>query len=297
MTFTARLSELLQFQRARYVRIRAMTASEILRKVRERLTGMFGYRSVVRRAAYHLNAYSIGLLADRYVERSELGPQNLAIKMERQRQGGPFEPHSIALINKAATQLLDPGGAILEVGCGTGMFSVVAAEDESRRITASEQDTETLNWAKQNRVRPNIEYCSKLLTSFGIDQFDAVVAIELIEHVSDYAGFLENVSRVAPMAIITTPNKNRSPTDSVANTPTYHGHVREWTAGEFFWVLRAFFSDVEMYTIAEFRSNIERHKADPDFVPCITKCSVLTQSEPLIATCKHPNRRSLIRDG
>jgi len=33
MTFTARLSELLQFQRARYVRIRAMTASEIASSV------------------------------------------------------------------------------------------------------------------------------------------------------------------------------------------------------------------------------------------------------------------------
>jgi cyclopropane fatty-acyl-phospholipid synthase-like methyltransferase len=170
------------------------------------------------------------------------------------------------------------------------MFSNFAAEDESRTLTASEQDAETLKWAMQNRARPNITYCDRPLSSFDTDEFDVVAAIELIEHVFDYSRFLKELSRVAPRAIITTPNKNRSPMDSIANTPAYDGHVREWTAGEFYWILRTFYSDVSLYTISDFSKKVERYRVDHDFATPFTKCSVLTQSEPLIATCKSPIR-------
>jgi 2-polyprenyl-3-methyl-5-hydroxy-6-metoxy-1,4-benzoquinol methylase len=296
VTFATRLSAMLQSQRVRYDRVRSMTMSEILGKFRKKLSRSFGYRYVVRRVAYHLNAHSIQLFSDSYAERPERGPQNLGLKLERQRQGGTFEPHSIALLNKSAVQLLEPEEIVLEGGCGTGMFSNFAAEDESRILTASEQDAETLKWVKQNRSRSNIMYCDRPLSSFDTDEFDVVAAIELIEHVFDYPGFLKELSRVAPRAIITTPNKNRSPMDSIANTPAYDGHVREWTAGEFYWILRAFYSDVSLYTIPDFSKKVERYRDDRDFTTPITECSVLTQSEPLIAACRNPVRAWLNRD-
>lgn len=268
-----------------------MTPAEIGARLRDRISRALAPRFVLRRVAYHLNAWSLRFFPDAYREGDEAGPQNLAIKLERQAQGGPFEPWSIALINTAACGLLAPGGSVLEVGCGTGMFASLAARDASRRVTASEQDAETLVWAKHHRGAPNIEFCDRRLEDFDDDAFDVAVAIELIEHVADYAGFLSDLSRVAPRAIVTTPNKNRSPFDAIANTPAYHGHVREWTAGEFFWVLRSFYGQVELFTIADFPAAVERLRRDPGFVPSIERCSVLSHREPLLASCSDPQRR------
>lgn len=268
-----------------------MTLAQVLDKIRQHLSRMFSYRRQVRRVAYYLNAYSIGLLQDCYSERPEAGPQNLDLKLERQQQGGPFEPYDVALVNRAAFQLLRDEKSILEVGCGTAMFSHLAAEDPRRTLTATEHDEQTLLWSMQNRSRENIHYSDKALSEFHADEFDMVVAIEVVEHLSDYSTFLTEVATIAPRAIITTPNKNRNPFDSVANTPAYGGHVREWTSGEFYWVLRAFYSDVEMYTIRRFSAVIEKFRVDDNFTPVLARCSVLEHSEPLLALCKQPIRR------
>lgn len=288
---SSRFSEFVKFQRARIHRVRRMSNTEAFRKLCERASRAFSYRNIVRRIAYHLNVHSIRLHDDRYLERPEVGPQNIEIKKERERLGGPFEPYSVTVVNRAATCLLGSAENILEVGCGTGMFSFMAASDENRKIVASEMDAETLDWAKRNRNRQNIRYTSQALADFGLDEFDMVVAIELIEHVSDFAAFLHVLSRVAPSAIVTTPNKNRSPFDSIANTPAYSGHVREWTAGEFYWVLRAFYANVDLFTIPDYQADIERLKQGSDRVPDIARCSVLEQSEPLLALCTLPIRQ------
>lgn len=267
-----------------------MSATEIFGRLQNRLSCWFSYRAMIRRLAFHLNAYSIGLYTDRYQERPEYGPQNIDLKRERVRQGGPFEPYSISVINRAATKLLGAERSILEVGCGTGMFSYLAAEDSRRTITALELDADTLRWALQYRQRPNIHYCSRSLDEFGLDAFDLVVAIELIEHVWDFQAILYQLSRVAPTAIITTPNKNRSAMDSIANSPEYKEHVREWTAGEFYWVLRVFYATVELYTIPGFKAEVARFKQDAGSIASLERCSVLEHSEPLIALCRHPVR-------
>jgi len=290
LTLRSRIFEFVQFQRARYRRLRKMESAEIGEKLQARLSLMLSYRTLVRRLAYHLNAYSIGLHPDGYMERTEVGPQNIDVKHARVQQGGPFEPHSVSVVNRAAATLLRDERSILEVGCGTGMFSYLAAEEPHRMVTASELDEDTLRWTVENRNRQNIDYCSRALTDFDSDEFDIVVAIELIEHVDDFPGFLKSLSRVAPAAIVSTPNKNRSPLDSIANTPVYDEHVREWTAGEFYWVLRAFYGDVKMYTIPNFRKEIERYRFDSNSVPSVSRCSVLEQAEPLLAMCTKPIR-------
>ena len=280
----------MDFQRARIRRVRKMDSSAIREKLHGRVVGTFSYRILIRRLAYYLNVYSIRLHTDLYTERPEAGPQNIEVKHERVRQGGPFEPYSISVINRAATQLLGAEKSILEVGCGTGMFSYLAAADARRALTASELDEKTLRWTMEHRQRPNIKYCSQPLAEFGIDAFDIVVAVELVEHLADFSSFLQDLSCVAPAAIVTTPNKNRGPMESIANTPAYSEHVREWTSGEFYWVLRAFYSDVDMYTIPNFKTEIENYRSNQDFIPSLARCSVLECSEPLLALCKRPIR-------
>ena len=251
------------------------------------------YRNNVRRLAYALDRYSVGLFSDSYHERPETGPANLATKLARQADDGPFEPYEISLINRAAIQLVGGARRILEVGCGTGMFaSHASARFPEARIVASEFDAATLEWARRNRHTPGIEFRRLGLEQCDRDQFDLVVCLEVIEHVSNFQRLLAGLARVAPVAIVSTPNKNRDAFASIANTPQYSEHVREWTAGEFHWVLRCFFERVELYSLPNFTNQVRRYCKDADYEPVLARCSVLEREEPLIAHCTRPLRAS-----
>ena len=78
-----------------------MENAEVIAKLRQRMSRMFSYKILVRRLAYHFNAYSARLQTDRYSERTETGPQNVDLKVEREQQGGPFEPYSMQTTDEA----------------------------------------------------------------------------------------------------------------------------------------------------------------------------------------------------
>jgi hypothetical protein len=222
-----------------------------------------------------------------YLERPEGGPVNLEVKLERQRLGGPFEPPEIVLVNRAVVGLLDDTHrTILEVGSGTGLFAWLAGEDSRRIIVASEFDEPARTWASQHRGRPNIVYCNRSFEQCAPREFDLAVAIEVVEHLHDFGPFLRALSRVSNAAIITTPNKQRSPFTSVARTPAFGEHVREWTAGEFLWVLRAFYARVDLFTIPDQRRQVAAMLATEDYTPRIVACSDLSCDEALIAVCR-----------
>jgi len=209
-----------------------------------------------------------------YLENPETGIVNLDEKEKRLSEGGPFEWPDIVALNKTVVTLLGDHKNILEVGCGTGCFAWHAAQDPSRRITASEMDKKALDWAKANRSLPNIQYCSKWLNEFTPNAYDVVVSIDVIEHVKEYVSFLKDFSKVAPDAIISTPNKDRDASHAEASPPKYKHHVREWTAGEFYWILRTFYKDVKLYS-----------KPDPLKIECVP-INVLSALTPLIGVCK-----------
>lgn len=110
-----------------------------------------------------------------------------------------------------------------------------------------------------------------------------VVALEVIEHIKDYVGFLKHLKRVAPKAIISTPNKNRSYNDSILSIPEYDEHVREWTAGEFYWVLRVFYKNVNLYTIKNINNNLKLVSLDKEYIPKIEETGILTKDHILVA--------------
>jgi 2-polyprenyl-3-methyl-5-hydroxy-6-metoxy-1,4-benzoquinol methylase len=233
----------------------------------------------LRRLAHHLDRVSRRPFDGPYVERAEAGPVNLATKLERVEAGGPFEPYEIVLINRAAEQLL--------VGAGTGIFaSGAASRDGRRRIVASELDEGTRAWAITHRASPQVSYVASSLEALATDAFDAVVALEVIEHLADYGRFLRDLVRVAPMAILSTPNKQADPFQAVARTPPFSQHVREWNAGEFYWVLRAFYGEVELFTIPDQAAHVRRLARDPDYVPPVVPCTDLSCDAPLLARCR-----------
>lgn len=100
------------------------------------------------------------------------------------------------------------------------------------------------------------------------------MSVDVIEHIADYAGFLAEFSQLADRAIITTPNKARHRASLAAMPPRYEQHVREWTAGEFHWVLRSFYAEVRIYAMPDVYS------------PVTQEIGPLSTMTPLIAVCR-----------
>lgn len=210
-----------------------------------------------------------------YLENPEVGAVNLEEKIKRVKEGGPFEWPNMVALNRAVVTLVGPALRIVELGGGTGCFAYEAAADPKRFIVCSDLDKEAINWAKENRSRPNIHYIDRLISAKdGI--FDLVVAMDVIEHIEDYRSFLETCAVLAPRAIITTPNKNRDPQSAIASPPKYKQHVREWTAGEFYWILKMIYKDVKLYAMP----NV--------YIPEIVPIQIIDSMSPLIALCEHP---------
>lgn len=216
-----------------------------------------------------------------YCENEEVGCVNLSVKKKRVEQGGPFEWPNMVALNKAIVQLIDKEESIVTIGAGTGTFELYAAERyPEKQFISSEFDMECVEWCKKNRGRKNITYTSlkinELLSKYS--RFDLVVCVEVIEHVKDYPNFLNSLSSLANRAIITTPNKARDFESYTANSPKYDQHVREWTAGEFYWVLRTFYDKVSLYSMP-----------DP-YEPEVRKIGILSKMTPLIAVCENPQQ-------
>jgi 2-polyprenyl-3-methyl-5-hydroxy-6-metoxy-1,4-benzoquinol methylase len=278
---------------SRLKRIAAMSWPERTRKVRFKLTNLLSPRKNLRRLAHTLESWSLKGNEGRYKERPEYGPVNIESKLARVAAGGPFEPRDITLVNKLAVRLVGHPKNVLEVGCGTAMFSSMLADKfPDVRIVASEFQDETREWAVNNRARPNIEFCKKYLTEFPKDQFDLCIALEVVEHIDDYATFLNQISQVAPKAIISTPNKFRTWYDYETNTPEFDQHVREWSAGEFYWVLRCFWKKVEIHTIPNITAQMAILAKDKDYEPTSKLTGVHCREHAMIAVCENPLDRS-----
>ena len=174
--------------------------------------------------------------------------------------------------------MVGPARRIVELGGGTGCFAYEVSVDPKRFVLCSDFDKEAIRWARKNRSRENIKYLDRPVTPDD-GPFDLLVAIDVIEHLQDYRSFLETCVSLAPRAIITTPNKSRDQQSTTASPPSYYQHVREWTAGEFYWVLQTFYQSVKLYAMP----NI--------YIPKLKPIKITDTLTPLVAVCEQPYRR------
>ena len=210
-----------------------------------------------------------------YAENPEAGGINLEEKKKRNSEGGHFEWPNMVALNWACAKLIGNAEKILEFGGGTGCFAYEASADPDRKIVCVDVDEDAINWAKKQRFRENINYVAGQLPK-DLGPFDLVVSIDVIEHINNFSSFLHTCCQLAPRAILTTPNKQRYDSSDTNGPPSYYQHVREWTAGEFYWVLRSFYKKVRIYSM----TNI--------YVPDICSIAVRSRLTPLIADCSEP---------
>lgn len=284
-------AKMLSILTSRLKRFQEIPAREIPGKIAEKLRYLFSPSNNLRRVAFALESFSVKKHNLPYEERVEFGPSNLGIKLRRKAAGGPFEPLDVALVNRAAIQLMGSPKSILEVGSGTGLFASLSADAlANSQITASEFEDATRDWAIKNRSRKNISYCKSALSEFKIDDFELVVTLEVIEHIDDYPSFLKELARVAPNAIISTPNKLRNWRDSVANSPSFEEHVREFSTEAFYWVLRCYWNDVKVYAIPQLQKQMARLRDDMNYQPEIIETGLHCREHCMLAICSSPRR-------
>ncbi|MCS7019077.1 MAG: class I SAM-dependent methyltransferase [Bernardetiaceae bacterium] len=128
-------------------------------------------------------------------------------------------------------------GNVLEVGCGTGKGLTVFAE-RCEHYTAIDKNTKLLNHL--SKLYPRFTFIDCFIPPLkGVpsNAFDVVVSLQVIEHIEDDHGFLQEIVRVLKpggKAILTTPNIHYT----LSRNPW---HVREYTPEQFEKLLEKYF--------------------------------------------------------
>jgi 2-polyprenyl-3-methyl-5-hydroxy-6-metoxy-1,4-benzoquinol methylase len=211
-----------------------------------------------------------------YIERDEYGASNLQTKLENVKRGEPFEYPDIINLNIAVSLLSKDYSRIVELGSGTGKYVEMMSARPGKYVVGCEHDEETHQWCLHNFSDSSNKRYLKREDPLEYGPYDLSVAIEVVEHIKDYPSFLKLLGRLADTSIITTPNRSRSAADNHSGPPNYFKHVREWSAGEFYWVLRSFWRSVDLYAVPS------------DQLPEVRRVSVDTRLSPLIAICNSP---------
>ena len=144
-------------------------------------------------------------------------------------------------IYKNLAKLLE-NKVVLEVGFGAG-FGTLQYAHVADRVTGIEIDRDAVEFAQWAMPLPNVEWEVGDICKETLGFYDAIVMIEVIEHIPRWQEALQRISdRMLPDAtlIISTPNANGT---FIKND--LHGD--EWTAQEFYERLSNYFSEVTLH--------------------------------------------------
>ena len=97
------------------------------------------------------------------------------------------------VISKFSRQL---GPSILEVGCGTGNFTILLAES-GQRVSAVDVDAGYVEQARKRFAStPNVQvYCADASTAEWTETFDSVVLLDVLEHIEADTDLLNRLRR------------------------------------------------------------------------------------------------------
>jgi SAM-dependent methyltransferase len=147
-------------------------------------------------------------------------------------------------------QPLVAGRRVLDLGSGEGFGSALLA-DRAASVTGVDIDALTVEHSRANYAGASLVFTvasATDLSAFADSSFDAVVAFEMIEHVTDQERVLAEIARVlAPdgLVIMSTPERRAYSEDRGFVNPF---HERELTRDEFVALLGSRFSEVALFS-------------------------------------------------
>lgn len=151
---------------------------------------------------------------------------------------------------KFASRLLpaDRPVKVLELGCAEGIGTLLLAEN-GHQVTAIDFDANAIKYAQQSIRNERITFLADDFVGKQYGQFNAIVSLDVIEHVApdQEQNFLDTI--VANLArdgfcVIGTPNETASP---YASQQSQIGHVNLYTAERLARSLGRYFDNVFMF--------------------------------------------------
>jgi ubiquinone/menaquinone biosynthesis C-methylase UbiE len=148
-----------------------------------------------------------------------------------------------------ASRFLPPRATVLDVGCGCGYGAAHLADAPDRRIIGLDQALDATSYARKRYGSSRLSFVTGGATVLPAKSgsLDAVIAMELIEHVEDDKAVVSEVRRVLKpggLFIVSTPN--RLVTGS-GDKPANPFHVREYTPDELTRLLQQAFNQTSLY--------------------------------------------------
>lgn len=142
-----------------------------------------------------------------------------------------------------------PDPRILDLGCGAGE-GTAAVGQQGWQVWGVDLSPEAARFARAAYPAPNIAFASMDAGRLGFASraFDAVVSIEVIEHLADPRSYLREAARVLKpggLFVLSTPNQLRSSPTPGSMWPE---HVHEYHPTELQALLEPFFSSVALWS-------------------------------------------------
>lgn len=129
----------------------------------------------------------------------------LSIKAE----GGIHPKHRLMNYHKFFVDNINPGDAVLDIGCGNGALSFDIAK-KAKKVTGIDLSKENIKFAKENFYKENIEYIhGDAIKNLPAERFDAVILSNILEHIKNRTDFLSKIKELAPKILIRVPMINR----------------------------------------------------------------------------------------
>jgi SAM-dependent methyltransferase len=148
-------------------------------------------------------------------------------------------------------EFVEPDSRLLDVGFGEGFGSEIV-RPHVREYIGVDVDRDAVEHATRTYSDPGVSFVhyDGVVLPFADDSFQVVISFQVIEHVRDVLGYLQEIGRVsAPGAtvLIVTPNRNHRLEDG--ERPWNRYHVREFSPSELTAEMELVFADVQLLGI------------------------------------------------
>ncbi|TAJ23042.1 MAG: class I SAM-dependent methyltransferase [Nitrospirae bacterium] len=148
-----------------------------------------------------------------------------------------------------AGRFVGPHATVLDVGCGCGYGSAYLTDAPGRTVLGVDRSVEGAGYARKRYNSRRLEFITADATALPVTtgSLDAVVALEMIEHVADADAVVREVWRVLkPQGVFVVSTPNRLITGS-GTKPANPFHVREYFPEEFRTLLEQVFAQTSLY--------------------------------------------------
>lgn len=146
------------------------------------------------------------------------------------------------------TAKLVPPGLALDLGCNNGYGSFELSRN-GHEVIGADVSARALEDARKRFDAPNLQFrqVDGLELPFDSNHFDLVTSFQVIEHIVDMDGYLNEIRRVLKpggIAMFTTPNATIRLDPGMK--PWNHFHIQEFTPSQLEALLRSVFSEVKL---------------------------------------------------